>query len=254
MLVLEASGSLVLYTGITRVRRDFCRELTLLLRCIIYPRSGVLKYAVYSPCILLFFIKKAKGSTLESLLTAWFGLCITSIMFNHQRFGCRWVTHSTERVGHSREIVAIVYRCKGTIHLYLLFTWIKIHFWIKVYLAKNHLNVQHVCFYLQVSKVFVPGLLSPAFSVQIHPPQLNTPLENVSTPARATVQHISRLEEVLFSLYLRQDNKILGSPNTNGLLFLFYGLINIYIKPQHYSICFSLTTNTSSWSKAGLII
>uniref|UniRef100_A0A672PRS3 Anaphase-promoting complex subunit 1 n=1 Tax=Sinocyclocheilus grahami TaxID=75366 RepID=A0A672PRS3_SINGR len=49
---------------------------------------------------------------------------------------------------------------------------------------------------LEVSKVFIPGLLSPTFSVQNHQPQLSTPLENISTPARATVQHMSRLEEV----------------------------------------------------------
>uniref|UniRef100_A0A8C2A3Z6 Anaphase-promoting complex subunit 1 n=1 Tax=Cyprinus carpio TaxID=7962 RepID=A0A8C2A3Z6_CYPCA len=49
---------------------------------------------------------------------------------------------------------------------------------------------------LEVSKVFVPGLLSPTFSVQNHQPQLSTPLENISTPARAAVQHMSRLEEV----------------------------------------------------------
>uniref|UniRef100_A0A671M6H3 Anaphase-promoting complex subunit 1 n=1 Tax=Sinocyclocheilus anshuiensis TaxID=1608454 RepID=A0A671M6H3_9TELE len=48
----------------------------------------------------------------------------------------------------------------------------------------------------RVSKVFIPGLLSPTFSVQNHQPQLSTPLENISTPARATVQHMSRLEEV----------------------------------------------------------
>uniref|UniRef100_A0A8C1PZ09 Anaphase promoting complex subunit 1 n=1 Tax=Cyprinus carpio TaxID=7962 RepID=A0A8C1PZ09_CYPCA len=48
----------------------------------------------------------------------------------------------------------------------------------------------------RVSKVFVPGLLSPTFSVQNHQPQLSTPLENISTPARAVVQHMSRLEEV----------------------------------------------------------
>ncbi|KTG43188.1 hypothetical protein cypCar_00046767, partial [Cyprinus carpio] len=47
----------------------------------------------------------------------------------------------------------------------------------------------------RVSKVFIPGLLSPTFSVQNHQPQLSTPLENISTPARATVQHMSRLEE-----------------------------------------------------------
>uniref|UniRef100_A0A673NDM0 Anaphase-promoting complex subunit 1-like n=1 Tax=Sinocyclocheilus rhinocerous TaxID=307959 RepID=A0A673NDM0_9TELE len=49
---------------------------------------------------------------------------------------------------------------------------------------------------LEVSKVFIPGLLPPTFSVQNHQPQLSTPLENISTPARATVQHMSRLEEV----------------------------------------------------------
>ncbi|KAI5108590.1 anaphase-promoting complex subunit 1 isoform X2, partial [Silurus meridionalis] len=42
----------------------------------------------------------------------------------------------------------------------------------------------------RVSRVFVPGLLSPTFM-----PHLNAPLENVSTPAKATVQHMSKLEE-----------------------------------------------------------
>uniref|UniRef100_A0A671LZI8 Anaphase-promoting complex subunit 1 n=1 Tax=Sinocyclocheilus anshuiensis TaxID=1608454 RepID=A0A671LZI8_9TELE len=42
----------------------------------------------------------------------------------------------------------------------------------------------------RVSKVFIPGLLSPTFSVQNHQPQLSTPLENISTPARATVHGI----------------------------------------------------------------
>lgn len=55
----------------------------------------------------------------------------------------------------------------------------------------------HDFFYFQVSKVFVPGLLSPTFSVPNHQPPLISPLENISTPARASVQHISRLEEVL---------------------------------------------------------
>ncbi|XP_026795079.3 anaphase-promoting complex subunit 1 isoform X1 [Pangasianodon hypophthalmus] len=47
----------------------------------------------------------------------------------------------------------------------------------------------------RVSKVFVPGLLSPTFGLPNPLPHLNTPLENVSTPAKATVQHMSRLEE-----------------------------------------------------------
>uniref|UniRef100_A0A673NPR1 Anaphase-promoting complex subunit 1-like n=1 Tax=Sinocyclocheilus rhinocerous TaxID=307959 RepID=A0A673NPR1_9TELE len=42
----------------------------------------------------------------------------------------------------------------------------------------------------RVSKVFIPGLLPPTFSVQNHQPQLSTPLENISTPARATVHGI----------------------------------------------------------------
>ncbi|XP_036429525.1 anaphase-promoting complex subunit 1 [Colossoma macropomum] len=46
----------------------------------------------------------------------------------------------------------------------------------------------------RVSKVIV-RCLSPNFSLPNHLPPLNTPLENVSTPAKATVQHISRLEE-----------------------------------------------------------
>uniref|UniRef100_A0A4W4HBL4 Anaphase-promoting complex subunit 1 n=1 Tax=Electrophorus electricus TaxID=8005 RepID=A0A4W4HBL4_ELEEL len=44
----------------------------------------------------------------------------------------------------------------------------------------------------RVSKVFVPGLL---LNLPNHLTHLNTPLENVSTPAKATVQHMSRLEE-----------------------------------------------------------
>ncbi|GAA6076710.1 anaphase-promoting complex subunit 1 isoform X3, partial [Tachysurus ichikawai] len=47
----------------------------------------------------------------------------------------------------------------------------------------------------QVSKVFVPGLLSPSFSLPNTLPHLNTPLENVSTPAKATIHHMSRLPE-----------------------------------------------------------
>ncbi|XP_017320052.1 anaphase-promoting complex subunit 1 isoform X1 [Ictalurus punctatus] len=47
----------------------------------------------------------------------------------------------------------------------------------------------------RVSKVYVRGLLSPTFSLPTPLPHLNTVLENVSTPAKATVQHMSRLEE-----------------------------------------------------------
>ncbi|XP_062851927.1 anaphase-promoting complex subunit 1 [Trichomycterus rosablanca] len=49
--------------------------------------------------------------------------------------------------------------------------------------------------FTRVSKVFVPGLLSPTFSLPNPMSRMNTPLENISTPAKATVQHMSRLEE-----------------------------------------------------------
>ena len=49
---------------------------------------------------------------------------------------------------------------------------------------------------VQVSKVFVPGLLSPTFNLTNHLPHLNTPLENVSTPSNAGSRHILRLDEV----------------------------------------------------------
>ncbi|TRY97620.1 hypothetical protein DNTS_004749 [Danionella cerebrum] len=48
----------------------------------------------------------------------------------------------------------------------------------------------------RVSKVFVPGLLSSPFCVPTQQRHFITPLENISTPAKATVQHMSRLEEV----------------------------------------------------------
>uniref|UniRef100_A0A8C7YWB1 Anaphase-promoting complex subunit 1 n=1 Tax=Oryzias sinensis TaxID=183150 RepID=A0A8C7YWB1_9TELE len=48
----------------------------------------------------------------------------------------------------------------------------------------------------RVSKVFVPGLLSPSFSLSSQTPHLSTPLENVSTPANSSRRHIQRLEEV----------------------------------------------------------
>uniref|UniRef100_A0A673WA52 Anaphase promoting complex subunit 1 n=1 Tax=Salmo trutta TaxID=8032 RepID=A0A673WA52_SALTR len=48
----------------------------------------------------------------------------------------------------------------------------------------------------RVSKVFVPGLLSPTFSLSNHVTHLSTPMDSVSTPAKATGRHIGRLEEV----------------------------------------------------------
>uniref|UniRef100_A0A9J8D0C1 Anaphase-promoting complex subunit 1 n=1 Tax=Cyprinus carpio carpio TaxID=630221 RepID=A0A9J8D0C1_CYPCA len=70
----------------------------------------------------------------------------------------------------------------------------------KVFITSDLCENRYLCFLVeshqQLSKVFIPGLLSPTFSVQNHQPQLSTPLENISTPARATVQHMSRLEEV----------------------------------------------------------
>ncbi|XP_028982960.1 anaphase-promoting complex subunit 1 isoform X2 [Betta splendens] len=46
----------------------------------------------------------------------------------------------------------------------------------------------------RVSKVFVPGLLSPSFR---HIPHFSTPLENVSTPANAGSRHLHRLNEAV---------------------------------------------------------
>ncbi|XP_070834048.1 anaphase-promoting complex subunit 1 isoform X1 [Chaetodon trifascialis] len=47
----------------------------------------------------------------------------------------------------------------------------------------------------RVSKVFVPGLLSPTFSLTNHLPHRSTPVENVSTPANAGGRHLQRLDE-----------------------------------------------------------
>uniref|UniRef100_A0A3Q3MXX9 Anaphase-promoting complex subunit 1 n=1 Tax=Mastacembelus armatus TaxID=205130 RepID=A0A3Q3MXX9_9TELE len=47
----------------------------------------------------------------------------------------------------------------------------------------------------KVSKVFVPGLLSPTFSLTNHIPHLSTPMENVSTPANTGNRHLQRLDE-----------------------------------------------------------
>uniref|UniRef100_A0A8B9HLC7 Anaphase-promoting complex subunit 1 n=1 Tax=Astyanax mexicanus TaxID=7994 RepID=A0A8B9HLC7_ASTMX len=48
----------------------------------------------------------------------------------------------------------------------------------------------------RVSKVFVPGLLSPNFGLPNHLPPLNTHLDNVSTPAKATPDMPSPVSEV----------------------------------------------------------
>ncbi|KAK6293747.1 hypothetical protein J4Q44_G00360730 [Coregonus suidteri] len=50
--------------------------------------------------------------------------------------------------------------------------------------------------FCSVSKVFVPGLLSPTFSLSNHVTHLGTPMESVSTPAKATGRHMRRIEEV----------------------------------------------------------
>ncbi|CAJ1067046.1 anaphase-promoting complex subunit 1 isoform X1 [Xyrichtys novacula] len=47
----------------------------------------------------------------------------------------------------------------------------------------------------RVSKVFVPGLLSPTFSLTNQIPQASTPMENVSTPANPGSRHLQRLDE-----------------------------------------------------------
>ncbi|XP_041803521.1 anaphase-promoting complex subunit 1 isoform X1 [Chelmon rostratus] len=47
----------------------------------------------------------------------------------------------------------------------------------------------------RVSKVFVPGLLSPTFSLTNHLPHRSTPVENVSTPTNAGGRHLQRLDE-----------------------------------------------------------
>ncbi|XP_017288052.1 anaphase-promoting complex subunit 1 isoform X2 [Kryptolebias marmoratus] len=49
----------------------------------------------------------------------------------------------------------------------------------------------------RVSKVFVPGLLSPTFSLSSQLPHLSTPVENVSTPANAGNRHLQRLEDIM---------------------------------------------------------
>ncbi|KAL3050601.1 hypothetical protein OYC64_012595 [Pagothenia borchgrevinki] len=47
----------------------------------------------------------------------------------------------------------------------------------------------------RVSKVFVPGLLSPTFSLTNHVSHFSSAMENVSTPANAGSRHLQRLDE-----------------------------------------------------------
>lgn len=47
----------------------------------------------------------------------------------------------------------------------------------------------------RVSKVFVPGLLSPTFGLTNHLPHISIPVENVSTPTNAGNRHLQRLNE-----------------------------------------------------------
>uniref|UniRef100_A0AAQ5Z4D2 Anaphase-promoting complex subunit 1 n=1 Tax=Amphiprion ocellaris TaxID=80972 RepID=A0AAQ5Z4D2_AMPOC len=47
----------------------------------------------------------------------------------------------------------------------------------------------------RVSKVFVPGLLSPTFSLTNHLPHLSKPVDNISTPTNAGSRHLQRLDE-----------------------------------------------------------
>uniref|UniRef100_A0A3Q3B1W3 Anaphase promoting complex subunit 1 n=1 Tax=Kryptolebias marmoratus TaxID=37003 RepID=A0A3Q3B1W3_KRYMA len=49
----------------------------------------------------------------------------------------------------------------------------------------------------RVGTVFVPGLLSPTFSLSSQLPHLSTPVENVSTPANAGNRHLQRLEDIM---------------------------------------------------------
>ncbi|XP_077960460.1 anaphase-promoting complex subunit 1 isoform X3 [Gasterosteus aculeatus] len=49
----------------------------------------------------------------------------------------------------------------------------------------------------RVSKVFVPGLLSPSFNLTSHPSHRSTPAEKVSTPANAGSRHLQRLDEAV---------------------------------------------------------
>uniref|UniRef100_A0A8D3DCQ7 Anaphase-promoting complex subunit 1 n=1 Tax=Scophthalmus maximus TaxID=52904 RepID=A0A8D3DCQ7_SCOMX len=68
--------------------------------------------------------------------------------------------------------------------------------WSETVTAGCHSHQISSSVFLQVSKVFVPGLLSPTFNLTNHRPNLSTPVENVSTPANAGSRHIHRMDEV----------------------------------------------------------
>nr|XP_033469621.1 anaphase-promoting complex subunit 1 isoform X3 [Epinephelus lanceolatus] len=61
----------------------------------------------------------------------------------------------------------------------------------------------------RVSKVFVPGLLSPTFNLTNHLSHLSTPAEIVSTPANAGNKHLQRLDEAIMPSPLSEPR----SPN-----------------------------------------
>uniref|UniRef100_A0A7N6BMK7 Anaphase-promoting complex subunit 1 n=1 Tax=Anabas testudineus TaxID=64144 RepID=A0A7N6BMK7_ANATE len=71
----------------------------------------------------------------------------------------------------------------------------------KVFLTSDLCENRYLCYLVeshqQLSKVFVPGLLSPTFSLTNQIPHLSTPVENVSTPANAGSRHLQRLDEAV---------------------------------------------------------
>uniref|UniRef100_A0A8C6KYU9 Anaphase promoting complex subunit 1 n=1 Tax=Nothobranchius furzeri TaxID=105023 RepID=A0A8C6KYU9_NOTFU len=74
----------------------------------------------------------------------------------------------------------------------------------------------------RVSKVFVPGLLSPSFSLSNQRPQISTPVESVSTPANGVNRHIQRLSEI---------------HDCSETLFLFlFLLLNVQVLVKWYNI------------------
>uniref|UniRef100_A0A8C6KZ34 Anaphase promoting complex subunit 1 n=1 Tax=Nothobranchius furzeri TaxID=105023 RepID=A0A8C6KZ34_NOTFU len=76
----------------------------------------------------------------------------------------------------------------------------------------------------RVSKVFVPGLLSPSFSLSNQRPQISTPVESVSTPANGVNRHIQRLSEVPIH-------------DCSETLFLFlFLLLNVQVLVKWYNI------------------
>lgn len=67
---------------------------------------------------------------------------------------------------------------------------------ISCFLTRRWCHWISVLLFYQVSKVFVPGLLSPTFNLTNNHTNLNTPLDNMSTPANAGSRHLQRLDEV----------------------------------------------------------